>query len=67
MEIRWKVDGEVSWFEYSFIDYVIKGYSSQDHVQAAAVIQLAVDTVQERHLAAKSSLFSQIMQIGFSS
>ena len=26
MEIRWKVDGEVSVFEYSFVDYLIKGY-----------------------------------------
>ena len=26
VEIMWKVDGEVSGFEYSFIDYVIEGY-----------------------------------------
>ena len=31
-EIRLKVDGDVSGFEYSFVDYLIKGYSSQDHV-----------------------------------
>ena len=53
MEIRWKVDGEVSGFEYSFVDYVIKGYYGQDHVQVAAVIKLAVDTVQDRHPDAK--------------
>ena len=45
MEIRWKVDGGFSGFEYSFADYVINGYSGQDHVQVAAVINLAVDTV----------------------
>ena len=45
MEIRWKVDEEVSGFEYSFLDYVIKVYSGQDHVQVSAVIQLAIDTV----------------------
>ena len=38
MEIRWKVDGEVSGFEYLFVDYVIKGYSGQDHVQVAYII-----------------------------
>ena len=25
MNIRWKVNGDVSGFEYSFVDYVIKG------------------------------------------
>ena len=25
MEIRWKLDGKISGFEYSFVDYVIKG------------------------------------------
>lgn len=37
MEVRWKVDGDDSGFEYSFVDYVVKGYTSQDHVQVAAV------------------------------
>ena len=50
-------------FEYSVVDYIIKGYSVQDHVQVAAVIQLAVDTVQERHAATTSSSFIQIMQV----
>ena len=53
MEIRWKVDGEVSGFEYSFVGYVIKGYSVHDYVQVAAVIQLSVDTSQDRHHATK--------------
>ena len=54
MEIRWKVDGEVSVFEYSFVDYVINGYSGQDHVKVAAVIQLAVDTLQYCHPSTKN-------------
>ena len=53
MGIRWKVDGYVSGFEYSFVDYVIKGYYGQDHAQVESVIKLAVDTVQDRHPAAK--------------
>ena len=44
IEIKWKVDGGVSGFEYSFVDFV-EGYSSQYLVQVAAVIQLAVETV----------------------
>ena len=44
-EIRWKFDGEVSGFEYLFVDYVIKGYYGQDNMQVLAVIQLAVDKV----------------------
>ena len=63
MEIKCKVDGEFSGFEYSLVDYVIKGYSGQYHVQVAAVIQLAVDTVQDRHPSAKMSSFIQIMQV----
>ena len=65
MEIRWKVDGDVSGFEYSFVDYFIKGYSGKDHLQVVAAIQLAVDTVQDRHPTAKKSSFSQIMQVVF--
>ena len=54
MDTRWNVDGDVSGIEYSFVYCVIKGYSGQDHVQVAAVIQLAVDTVQERHPTVKN-------------
>ena len=63
MEIRWRVDGEVSGFEYSFVDYVIKGHSVQDLVQVAAAIQSDIDTVQDHHPTAKKSPFSQIMQV----
>ena len=62
MEIRWNVYGEVSGFEYSFVDYLIKGYSGQNHVQVEAIIPVAADTVQDLHPAAKISSFSQIIQ-----
>ena len=39
MEVRRKVDGEFSGFEYSFVDYVVKGYSGQYQVQVADVFQ----------------------------
>ena len=55
MEIRRKVDAKVYGFEYSFSDDVIEGYSGQDHVQAEAAIQLAVDASQGRNPAAKRS------------
>ena len=61
--IRWKVDAEVSGFEYQFVDYIIKGYSGQDIMKVEAVIKLDVDTVQDRHPATKRSLFSQIIQV----
>ena len=63
MEKMWKVDGEVSGFEHSFVDYVIKRYSGQYHMQVTSVIYLSVDVVQDRHLSAKRSSFSQIMQV----
>ena len=66
MEVRWKVDGKIIGFEYSFVDYVIKGYSGQDHVQVASVIQLSVDTVQERHPEAKKIIIQTDNAIDFS-
>ena len=67
MEIRWKVDGEVSRFEYSFVSYVVKGCSIQDHVQVSAVIQLAVDTVQYRQPAAEKAIIRPDNASGLSS
>ena len=59
----WGVYGEVGGFEYSFVDYTIKGYSGQDHVQVEAVIQLDFGTVKYRRPATKMSPFSQIIQV----
>ena len=67
MDIRWKVDGRVNIFEYSFVDYVIKGYSGCDHVHVKAVIKLAVDTMQDRHTAAKKVIIQSDNASGFSS
>ena len=67
MNISWKSDGEVSGFEYSFIDYLIKGYSGQDNLQVSDVIQLAVDTVQNRHPAAKKFIIQSDNSRGFAS
>ena len=67
MEIRWKVDGDVSRFEYSFVDYVIKRYSGQDHVQVASEIQLAVDAEQDRYPAAKNIIIQSDNAIIFAS
>ena len=65
MEVRCKVDGEISGFEYSFVDYTIKGYSGQDHVQAEDVIQLAVETVQDCYHAAKNIIIQSYNASGF--
>ena len=65
IEISCKFDGEVIGFEYSFVDYIIKGYSGQDHVQVADVIQLSVSTVQDCHPAAKKVTIQSNNASGF--
>ena len=67
MEIRRKVDVDVSGFEYSLVNYVSKGYSGQDQVQVAAVIQLPVDTVQYRYTAAENVIIQSDNARGFAS
>ena len=67
MEVRWKVDYKISGFEYSFVDYFIKGYSGQDHVQVTAVIQLYVETVQDRHPASNNIIIHSYNASGFAS
>ena len=53
-EVRWKVDIKISIFKCLFVDYVNKGYSGKEHVQVAAVIQLAVKKVQYHQHAANN-------------
>ena len=67
MEIRWKVDGEISEIKYSFVYYVLKGYSGQDHVQMEDIIQLTVDTVQDCHPAAKNVIIQSDIASDFTS
>ena len=67
MKIGCKVDGEVSEFEYSCVDYLIKGYSVEDHVQVATVIHLSVDVVQDQHPSAKKVIIQSNNESGFDS
>ena len=39
--IRWKISGNEGGCEYSFHDYVVKRYTSQNHIQIEAIIQVA--------------------------
>lgn len=54
MEVRSKSVENESVFEYTFVDYVVKNHTSQDHVKKAAGMQLAVGSIAERHPGAKS-------------
>ena len=67
MQLRWKVYGKIYGFGYSFLDYVIKGYSSQYHVQVASVIQLDAKTVQDCHPAENKIVIQSDNAIGFAS
>ena len=40
MLIRWIICDNESGVDYSFHDYIVKGYTSQDQVQVRAIIQL---------------------------
>ena len=39
--IRWKICDNEAGFEYSFHDYIVKGYSVQEYVQVGVIIRLA--------------------------
>ena len=67
MKIGCKVDGEVSEFEYSCVDYLIKGYFVEDHVQVATLIHLAVDIVQYQHPSAKKVIIQSNNESCFAS
>ena len=67
MEVRWKVDGKIIGFIYSFVDYVIKEYSGQDHVHISATIQLAVNTVQVFNHASNNIIIHSENACGFAS
>jgi hypothetical protein len=36
-------------FQYSFVDYIISGYTGQDNVQVCAILQLLCSSVQKKH------------------
>ena len=50
MMIRWKIADNEAGYEYSFHDYIVKGYTSQDHVQVGTVIQLASRIINDNGL-----------------
>jgi hypothetical protein len=58
MQVRWVVDinGDGG-FQYAFVDYVVKGYSGQDHIQVCAVIQQMVQLIQEKQPETKEVCF----------
>ena len=64
-EIRCKYDGGVSRFEYSFGDYVIKGYSFQDNVQVTDEIRFGVYIVQYHHPDSKKVIIQSYSASGF--
>ena len=39
--MRWKISVNEGGCEYSFHDYVVKRYTSQNHIQIEAIIQVA--------------------------
>lgn len=50
MEVQWIQRDNDPWrFQYSFVDYVIKGYSAQDNVQVCACVAKMVEVLTERH------------------
>ena len=56
MEVRWEEssDGLQSHgFRYYFVDYVIKGYSGQDHIQVGAVDKKIKALLKENNPSAK--------------
>jgi hypothetical protein len=64
---RWKDDGENRGFQYSFVDYIIDGYTGQDNLQVAAVVQQIMRTVQDRHPGVKKVIIQSDNATGFAS
>lgn len=49
MEVRWVENSDgTEGFTYSFVDYIIRGYAGQDHVQVCAVVQKTVHMLLEK-------------------
>lgn len=64
---QWNDDGEKRGFQYSFVDYVIDGYTGQDNLQVAAVVQQMMRTVQDRHPGVKKVIIQSDNATGFAS
>ena len=50
MMTRWKIGDNEAGYEYSFHDYVVKGYTSHNHVQVGFIIQLAFRIIDDNGL-----------------
>ena len=48
MVVQWvtKDDDKLCGFRYSFVDYIISGYSGQDNVQVCAILQIIYSSIQ---------------------
>ena len=67
MMIRWNIADDKIGYEYSFHDYVVKGYISQDHVHVGAIIQLASRIINDNGLEIQNIIIQSDNASGFSS
>ena len=67
MMIRWNIADDKIGYEYSFHDYVVKGYISQDHVHVGAIIQLASRIINDNGLEIQHIIIQSDNASGFSS
>ena len=67
MMIRWNIADDKIGYEYSFHDYVVKGYISQDHVQVGAIIQLASRITNDNGLEIQNIMIQSDNASGISS
>ena len=67
VEIRQKFDEGVSGVEYLFVEYVIKIYSGQYHVQVGAVMQLDIYIMQYCHPSPQNAIIQSDNTISFAS
>ena len=49
MEAMWKSDNKDESVQYTFQDYVIKGYISQDAIYVFSIIKLVIRIIDERY------------------
>ena len=62
MEVRWEESSDVSHsqvFNYSFVDFVIKGYYGQDNIQLDAIYQKLNQIVKETNPSVKENLYPE--------
>ena len=60
---RWKIRDNEAGYEYSFHDYVVKGHTSQNHIQIGAIIQLVSRIIHDNGLDIKKIIYNRIMLV----